>query len=90
MGLPGSGITQSSAFYYMVSLKLKTCHCHFSNFIHVDDDDDVGREQDELRRVQKQEEVLLKMDRDRKRAIVRAMLREVLRKDKRLTDSGIL
>ena len=49
----------------------------------MDDDDDVGREQDELRRVQKQEEVLLRMDRDRKRAIVRAMLRGVLRKDKR-------
>ena len=50
----------------------------------MDDDDDVGREQDELRRVQKQEEVLLRMDRDRKRDIVRAMLREVLRKDRLL------
>ena len=46
----------------------------------MDNEEDVGREQDELQKAQKQEEVLIRRDRDRKQAILRAMLREVLRK----------
>ena len=51
----------------------------YSDYIHVDSEEDASREQDELREAERQEEALLRMDRDRQRAIVRAMLREVLR-----------